>query len=256
VNRETLLQTSRGIEFPLIPRPFCKHCTNPISEKWAKISGRCWFCAERLRATSATFGAEGPTYDPSRLKTDRALRPFAFRRAVAVGLYVPDAPHKGEFGRLVADFKYHGKGGPDLAEALDLVVKDRFPGIRLDILVPIPPEPENSRNAPLVLARTLAARGGCPVVQALSLDPRYKSDKGASREEKFNATKDQFRVQDDQKIAGQRIGLIDDVMTTCGHAHWASRALLDRGASSVTAVVLARTFDLDSLKAIGYDGRA
>lgn len=255
MNRETLFRTSRGTEFPLIPPPFCKHCTNPISEKWAKISGRCWFCYERLRTASATFGAEGPISDPPELKADGDPQPFFFGRAVAVGLYVPDAPHKGEFGQLVAAFKYHGQGGPDLAEALDLVLKNRFPEVRFEVLIPIPPEPGNPRNAPLVLARTFAARREGRVVQALSLAPGYKSNKGASREQKFDATKDQFRVHDEKKITGKRIGLIDDVMTTGGHAHWASKALLEKGASGVTAIVLARNFDLDSLRAIGYDGR-
>jgi predicted amidophosphoribosyltransferase len=256
LNRETIFRTTRGVEFPLVPTPFCKHCTNPISQKWANVSGMCWFCFERIRASQSTFGSEGPIYDLSKLTTAGDDRPFAFKRGVAVGLYIPDAPKKGEFGQHVAAFKYHGQGGPDLAEALDSTLRNRFPDVKFDILVPVPPEPGNERDAPLVLARTLATRREIPVVQALTLSAQYKSNKSASREEKFNATKGQFRVHDEQKIAGKRVALIDDVMTTGGHAHWASKTLRENGAASVYAVVLARNFDAESLKALGYIGRA
>ena len=255
MKREEILRTKRGLEFPLVPLPFCRFCTNPIAEKWATIGGRCFACKERLGSGQTRLGPDSPEPAAGLRASDAGIHPYAFGRAVAVGLYVKDAPDKGEFGRHVYALKYHEQGATDLAEALDTVLRERFPDIRFDLVVPMPPEPENQRNAPLLLTRAFASRRDCPTLIALSLDPEYRSDKHASALQKFNATKERFRVHSEQRFGGKRILLVDDIMTTAGHAHWGSTALMQRGAASVDVAVLARNFDRQSLKFIGYTGR-
>lgn len=255
MKRETILKTPRGLEIPLVPLPYCKYCTNPISEKWGRISGRCYFCDQRLKSLATEVDPATPFWDGTKPAKPTVVQPFAFGRAAAVGLYVPDHQDKGEFGRLVSAFKYRGQGGADLAEAMDIVLSSRFPEVKFDLLIPIPQEPENERNAPMILARALAARRNCGLINALTLSPDYKSDKSAPSEAKFNATRGHFRTHGESVFASKRLLLIDDVMTTGGHAHWAAEALRDRGASTVDVAVLARNFDLDSLRLIEYTGR-
>jgi len=185
-----------------------------------------------------------------------AARPYAFGRAVAVGLYVSDAQDKGELGRLILALKRTDEGGADLAEALDHVLRARFDSISFVAIIPIPPQRDNPRNAPLVLARALSARRDIPILRILELEATYRSDKGAPSGDKFESTRGNFSIPDPAKARDRRVLLVDDVLTTCGHAHWAAEALRAAGATDVNVAVLGRTVDRAHLELIGYSGRA
>jgi predicted amidophosphoribosyltransferase len=66
---------------------------------------------------------------------------------------------------------------------------------------------------------------------------------GASREERWDHVRDAFWIAPDRVLAvrGQRIVLVDDVMTTGASLYEAARALRAAGAAYITGMVLART---------------
>ena len=66
---------------------------------------------------------------------------------------------------------------------------------------------------------------------------------GASREDRLTNVRDAFWVDATRidRVRGQRLVLIDDVMTTGASLHEAARALKSAGAAHVTGIVFART---------------
>jgi predicted amidophosphoribosyltransferase len=66
---------------------------------------------------------------------------------------------------------------------------------------------------------------------------------GASRQERLDHVRDAFWVTPERMSAvrGQRVVLVDDVMTTGASMHEAARALRVMGAAHITGLVLART---------------
>lgn len=117
-----------------------------------------------------------------------------------------------------------------------------------DLLLPIPPAPERARQRgfhhALLLAQAL--RMGLPITpHALLRLPEASGQHQALRkkQDRLRAMRGAFVVAPAQQAAlqGQRVLLLDDVMTTGATLHSAAHTLLRAGAAQVSAVVLART---------------
>ena len=151
--------------------------------------------------------------------------------------------------RLISDFKY--RGGLDLSVALcDLLLAEhqRHAVEAPDCLMPVPMAAQRWRergyNQSWELARRCARRLGVradphgllriretPFQLSLPRNRRLANVRGA------------FAVEPARRadLAGCRIALVDDVMTTQATADELSRVLLEAGASSVQVWVVART---------------
>ena len=117
-----------------------------------------------------------------------------------------------------------------------------------DLLLPIPPAPERARQRgfhhALLLAQAL--RMGLPITpHALLRLPEALGQHQALRkkQDRLRAMRGAFVLAPAQQAAlqGQRVLLLDDVMTTGATLHSAAHTLLRAGAAQVSGVVLART---------------
>jgi ComF family protein len=147
----------------------------------------------------------------------------------------------------IARFKF--QADPSLARALAHLMR-HAPWVEpaLDaatLVVPMPLSPTRLRergfNQALELARHLAPHK----THAHTLLRRGDSahQVGASRQERLDHVRDAFWVAPERvsAVRGQRVVLVDDVMTTGASMNEAARALRVAGAVHITGLVLART---------------
>ena len=120
---------------------------------------------------------------------------------------------------------------------------------QVDALVPIPLSgprlAERGFNQSLQLARGMCAHapGACPPIRTDWLlrvrdTARQSSLPRAQRQKNLRGA---FSVPNPDRVAGQHLALVDDVMTSGNTLNEAARTLLAAGAASVLALVVART---------------
>lgn len=161
-----------------------------------------------------------------------------FSRVAALGIYE-------ESLRLaVQRFKYEGAivldrplGGL-LAASLE-----RDDAFRPDLLIPVPLHRsrlrERTYNQSLLLARVLGRRWRLPVPARLLVRVRpTPQQQGLKADVRRQNLKGAFALK--RKLRGERVLLIDDVVTTGATVRECSRVLMEGGAGEVTVAVLAR----------------
>lgn len=114
-----------------------------------------------------------------------------------------------------------------------------------DVIIPVPLHRtrlmKRRYNQSALLARALSKRCGIPMdVQCLLRGRRTPSQGGLSAQGRRRNVQGAFTVADADRVAGQRIVLIDDVMTTGATLNACARSLKRAGATRVDAVCLAR----------------
>ncbi len=166
------------------------------------------------------------------------LQPPPFARVVTAGIYdraLRQAIHR---------FKFDGAIGLDrpLAHLLARVLGEA-PENAFDLLVPVPLHPARLRhrtyNQSLLLGRELSRLTGLPLRSELLRRLRpTPPQQGLDAEERRRNLRGAFAAP--KPLHGQRILLLDDVLTTGATARECSSVLLDAGASEVSVAVLAR----------------
>lgn len=149
-------------------------------------------------------------------------------------------------GLLVA-FKYHGR--VELAEALAGRLRQALSQADagdIDLVVPVPLAAQRLRergyNQAWELARRVAAALGRPADPLALERPLARAPQaGLGRAERRRNLQGAFRVARPARIAGRRIALVDDVLTTGATAAEAAQALHAAGATAVHVWTLART---------------
>lgn len=97
-------------------------------------------------------------------------------------------------------------------------------------------------NQAAVLAHAVVRDGGPPVVADLLERRRATPSQGRSgRAERRRNVRAAFALKRGREVAGQRVLLIDDVLTTGATVSECARALLAAGATAVDVLTLART---------------
>ena len=188
----------------------CRRCAAPLA-----IQGRCGDCPKLPSALS------------------RIVAPYEYGGALADALL-----------RL----KWQGRDdlGRPLGQLLGPLLRARAGSF--DVLVPVPLHPRRLRergfNQATLLARAAhksAQLGELPllpsVLRRMGSDPPARA---ASRTARFSRTRGAFVVRDPRRIAGKRVLLVDDVVTTGATALACATALVDAGALRVEALALLR----------------
>ncbi|WP_237068544.1 ComF family protein [Microbulbifer guangxiensis] len=145
---------------------------------------------------------------------------------------------------LIQRFKYEGDLGA--GHALASLAAESLAGMAesLDLLVPMPLHWrrfwQRGFNQAQLLAETFSRAWQLPTLPR-TLRKCRASDRQQSlqRRQRLRNLSGSFLVRGD--VAGQRIGLVDDVITTGATMETAANALLAAGASRVVALALART---------------
>lgn len=156
----------------------------------------------------------------------------------AVGRY------HGGLQALIRGLKYHGKRGnlPYIVALLDACSSDfeRIPRAAAAVPVPLHPEREKERGfnqAELIFRRWLEARG-IPMERLLLRSRRTLAQYGLGAEARQQNVRGAFSLAEGADVAGRRLLLLDDIMTT-GATLFACAELLNAGGAAVTALVLA-----------------
>jgi len=113
-----------------------------------------------------------------------------------------------------------------------------------DAIVPVPLHPTRERerefNQAQLLASVASDRLGIPVLDCLVRFRYTRTQTNFHREERFANLDGAFRLRRGADIAGKRLALVDDVLTTGSTADACARVLREAGASAVVVITVAR----------------
>jgi len=132
-----------------------------------------------------------------------------------------------------------------LTDELALARRDWFHRCAFDVVIPVPhhwaQRLASGHLASETMAHRLARHAKRPCWQDAVTKIRWtRRQRDCSATERRTALRQAFAATG-RPLAGHRVLLVDDVMTTGGTAQAVSRALLDGGAAEVHVAVLARS---------------
>ena len=198
---------------PLLAEYFCQSCHAPFNNRFPlDESGVCPLCAAGMRG---------------------------FDRAYSFGFY------EGSLRKLIHLFKYSGMKplGKRLAGLLCRALPDEA-NATFDAVVPMPlhwrRRWRRGFNQSEILARQVAKSRRVPMLDVVKRVRATAVQAGLTNSNRRKNVAGAFRVSSRTRVAGKRILLIDDVMTTGATAAACANALKRSGASSVTLLTLAR----------------
>ncbi len=241
--RNALVSTFRYSSDLILP-PLCIGCSQLVT-RHNLLCPRCWrelyFITPPL---CHRFGTPLPSFEGNGLQlSSRAVSaPPVFGRARAAAHYA------GIMRRLIVRFKFE-----DRHEPLPLFVKLMHDAGRQllaesDLLMPVPLHRlrllQRRFNQSAILAQRLSRVTGVPVdVTSLKRIRRTKPQVGLLAEERAANVDAAFALNRRRttRVAGKRILLIDDVITTGATANACAAELLRCGAASVDILVIATT---------------
>lgn len=222
--------------------PLCPSCREPLGEG----IGLCAPCWSKLSFIEPPYCARLGipfTYDPGPglLSMEAIAHPPAYDRARAAVRYDDIAR------ALVMSFKYADR--LDLAPMMGrwMARAGRELLTNADALLPVPLHWRRlwarRFNQAAALAGTISDIAGVPVLHGGIKRVRATPQQvGLSKTERADNVQGAFRVPPEQKahIAGKRLVLIDDVLTSGATVDTCARALLRAGAAHVDVLVFAR----------------
>jgi ComF family protein len=225
----------------------CFICATPVfRQQDCGICDACWEKALQLRIREpwcASCGLPFQNFAPgeTHLCSDCILRPPPYAGARSFGYYAA------ELSRIVQYLKFQRR--QNLVDLLSPLLASTFFDCwereELDLIVPVPLHSKRRRdrgfNQAAVLGQGLARHIALPFSQhALSRIRHTAPQVGLTDSERLRNVHGAFRCRDLQTLAGRRVLLIDDVMTTGATVGSAAEALLEGGALRVSVLTVAR----------------
>jgi ComF family protein len=222
--------------------PLCPSCREPLGDG----VGLCAPCWSKLAMIEPPYCARLGipfTYDPGPglLSMEAITNPPAYQRARAAVRYDDVARS------LVHAYKYSDRLdlAPLLGRWMTRAGRELFEGA--DALVPVPLHWRRlwarRFNQSAALAEAISANSGVAVLHgALRRVRATVQQVGLSKAERADNVQGAFRIAADAKgeVAGRRLILVDDVLTSGATADTCARALLRAGAAHVDVLVFAR----------------
>ncbi len=198
-------------EMPPISSPCCPRCALPF----APSGGPDHLCEHCTR--------KNPSYD----------------WAAAAGCF------ESSLREAIHAFKFSGRLDLDrpLSNLITQRLGDRLESFQADLLIPVPLFPGRLRrrtfNPSYLLARRLSRFARCPVVpHALRQIRPHLSQRKLSREQRLLNPRGSYEAS--LAVAGRRVLLVDDVITTGATVNECSRVLRSSGAAAVGVVAAGR----------------
>lgn len=203
VSTGDLLCPACAADLPRMPRTVCPRCARPMPDD--VVCGRCLRKPPHFDAARALFRYEFPL--------DKLVQSYKYAHRLALGSY---------FGRQLAAL-----------ERLDA-----------DLIIPLPLHPERLRergfNQALELARPLSKAWQLPIDATICSRTRNTTAQAhLPWRQRVKNVHGAFHCGGD--LGGQRILLVDDVMTTGASLNECARTLKLHGAAQVTVLIVART---------------
>jgi competence protein ComFC len=196
---------------PIDAEFFCSQCRAPFRNRFPlDEEGRCALCRRGLRGFDAAYS-------------------FGF--------------YEDELRELIHLFKY-GRI-QTLAKPLGRLLASALPREQsFDVIVPMPlhwrKRWQRGFNQAALLAREIARRTHAPLSCALRRVKHTSAQAGLTNAKRRQNVSGAFRARRKPALAGKRVLLIDDVLTTGATAASCARALRLAGAREVTLLTLAR----------------
>lgn len=228
--------------------PTCISC-GAIMRDAGGLCGACWgrmtlISPPVCHRLGTPFAIPPPPGDGPPVSAEALADPPAFDRARAAVL----------FGAVSRDLVHRLKYGDrlDLAAPMARLMAQAAPDLvrEADVIVPVPLHLfrlwRRRFNQSALLARNLAAASGNPVhVEALQRVRPTSSQVALSRAERRANVSGAFRVpaMAAPAVAGRRVLLVDDVLTTGATLDACARMLRRSGASGVDALTFARVVE-------------
>jgi ComF family protein len=196
-----------------IESPYCQQCSLPFDGE-VTFEARCANCEDRefhFTASVSRYRARG---------------------------VVRDLIHRFKYGR---EFYLRHQIAAWAAAGLE---DERLKSQHFDALVPVPLHPARFRerefNQAEAIAELLAERCGKPVVSAMERTRYTESQTRHDRAERMENLRGAFRVRHPRTVLNRHLVLVDDVFTTGSTVEECARVLIQAGAASVRALVVAR----------------
>ena len=213
-------------EAPCLDQPLCAHCREALPGRGRL---RCPRCALPLSARPLSADSTSPAPPCPQCQQ----HPLALTATFALADYLPP------LDRALVALKF----------GQHLLTDPTQPLQQVDALVPIPLSgprlAERGFNQSLQLARGMRAHapGACPPIRTDWLLRVRDTARQSSlpRTQRQKNLRGAFSVPDPDRVAGQHLALVDDVMTSGNTLNEAAQTLLAAGAASVMALVVART---------------
>ena len=219
-SQEEILCRACAADLPRLPAHRCPRCALPTAA--GEVCGRCLKRVPHYDRTFAAFNYGFPV--------DKLIQSFKYGHRLTLA-----ATLGRELVKLIQSSQPNLPSQPACEPAPERVA---------DLVIPLPLHPlrlrERGFNQALELARPLAAALDLPLeISACTRIRHTPPQAGLSWKKREASIRGAFHCARD--LSGQRILLIDDVMTTGASLNDCARALKSRGASEVTLLVVART---------------
>jgi ComF family protein len=237
-----VLQRSGKFILDVALPPLCPSCREPLGSG----VGLCAACWSKLSPIEKPYCARLGipfVYDPGPgiVSMDAMANPPAYDRARAAVRYDEVAR------KLVLSFKYADRLdlAPMMGAWMARAGRELLDGA--DALVPVPLHWRRlwarRFNQAAALAGAISAASGVPILpDTLKRMRATPQQVGLSKTQRADNVQGAFRVPDGQKaqVAGRRVVLVDDVLTSGATVDTCARALLRAGAAKVDVLVFAR----------------
>lgn len=220
--------------------PLCPSCRSPLGDGVGLCAG-CW---SRLALIEPPYCARLGipfAYDPGPglLSMEAIADPPAYDRARAAARY-DDVSRA-----LVQAFKYgdHIDMAPMMGRWMARAGRELLEGAEALLPVPLHWRRLWARrfNQSAALAKAISEINGVPVLHEALLRVRATPQQvGLSKNQRAENMQGVFRVPDKAAVAGRRLVLIDDVLTSGATVDACARALLRAGCAHVDVLVFAR----------------
>lgn len=234
----------------LLYPPQCQFCSEDLIEHETAVV-LCPAChvalAPSLEATCVRCDLPVPSGNSGQPDCQRCrTTKFHFTLAVALGVY------QNELADAVRRTKQplHEPLALALGAMLANRVSTRWPDFHADLLIPIPMywgrRWLRGHNGPELMAEAAAQNLSFPLAtDALFCHRHHKRQATLSRAERFTNIRGVFSASRSYTLAGTKILLVDDTMTTGATASEAARMLIQAGAAEIRVAVVARGIGFD-----------